>query len=132
MRTSGPWIAFMTTLFVLVGLCGLFASFAVGIPLERALSRGATLDALLADPDPAARLQAMRPALGTLAEPLNAPGPLPARVAAARAQVAEEQRRESASVNYRVRLMICVVTLLAAALGGGIGALARKGAPGSS
>lgn len=126
MRKTGPWIAFLTTLFVLVGLCGLFASFAVGIPLERAVARGAMLDQVLAAPDPAAQIERARPQLGTLEPMLTGPGTLPERVAAARALVTREQQRESSSLNYRVRLMLVVVTLLAAALGGGIVALGRK------
>ena len=130
MRSTGPWIAFLTVLFLLVGLCGMFASYAVGVPLERAIARGEMLDRLLADPDPGAALGRMQPLLGTMAAPLNAPGALPQRVAAARAVVRSEQERESASLGYRVRLMLVVMTVLAAALGGGILALARRPAGG--
>ena len=126
MRSTGPWIAFLATLFLLVGLCGLFASYAVQIPLERAIARSAMLDGVLADADPAGRLARLEPTLGSLAGPLKAPGPLAERVARARGLVQEEQGRETASLNYRIRLMLVVITLVATGVGGGILALARK------
>jgi hypothetical protein len=60
---------------------------------------------------------------------LDGPGPLAERVAAARAVVLDEQQREESSVAYRIRLMLGVVTVLAACLGGGIVAIAARGAP---
>lgn len=127
MRYFDTWTAFLVMLFMLVGLCGLFASYAAGIPLERGIARSALLDrALAADP---AQLAAMRPVLGSLAPAvIDGPAPLPERIARARLVVADEQRREAASVDYRTRLMLGVVTLLAAALGAGILALTRRNA----
>lgn len=130
MRTLGPWIAFLTVLFALVGLCGLFASYAPGIPLERGIVRQAVLDRALTAPD-APALERLRPALGPLAPAvLDRGGPLAERVAQARIVVADEQRRESASVGHRTRLMLGVITVLAAGLGAGILVLARRGATG--
>ncbi|MGI4953027.1 MAG: hypothetical protein ACRYGM_14590 [Janthinobacterium lividum] len=124
MRSTGPWIAFLTTLFALVGLCGLFASYATSIPLERAAARRALLEQVLAfsdAPDAAERLRALAPRLDSLAEPLmTGPGTLPERVVAARTVVLDEQQRESVSLTYRVRLMLGVITVLAAGLGAGI------------
>ena len=57
---------------------------------------------------------------------LDGTGPLADRVAAARAVVFDEERREAASVAYRTRLMLGVVTVLAAILGAGILGLARR------
>lgn len=127
MRYFDTWTAFLVMLFMLVGLCGLFASYAAGIPLERGIARSALLDrALAASP---AELAAMRPTLGSLAAAvIDGPAPLPDRIARARLVVADEQRREAASVDYRTRLMLGVVTLLAAGLGAGIMAIARRGA----
>jgi hypothetical protein len=126
MHRTLPWIAFLCCLFGLVGLCGLFASVAPSIPLERALRRGAVLDQALAAPDPAA-LERLRPDLGSLAATvIEGAGPLPQRIAAARATVADEQRREAASVAYRVRLLLVCMTVLAAGLGSGILLLAQR------
>lgn len=126
MRTLGTWIAFTVTLFGLVGLCGMFASYAPSVPLERGIRRSAVLDQASAAPD-AQALERLRPALGNLAPlVLDRPGALVDRVVSARAVVADEQRREAASIGYRTRLMLGIVTVLAAALASGILVLVRR------
>ena len=129
MRNTGSWIAFLVTLFLAVGLCGMFASYAVTIPLDRAAAREAMLDEVLTADDPATAVQRLRPRLGSLEAPLAAAGPWAQRVAAARAVVTGEARRESASIEYRVRLMLGVVTVIAAAMGAGLLMLAAKPVP---
>ena len=130
MRDGAAWTAFLLMCFAVVGLSGLFASYATSIPLERALARGAALDqALLAArlPDAPARIEALRPALGSSADTiLSGPGDVVDRVVAARATVLAEGEREARSVAHRVRIMVGIVSLLAAGLGAGIMALARK------
>lgn len=130
MRRFDSWSLFLIMLFAIVGLCGLFASYATSIPLERGLARSVTLDQVLAadaGTDAAARLERLRPGLGSLgSDVLDGTGPLADRVAAARAVVLDEERREAASVAYRTRLMLGVVTILAAILGAGILGLARR------
>ena len=93
MRNTGSWIAFLVTLFLAVGLCGMFASYAVTIPLDRAAAREAMLDEVLTADDPATAVQRLRPRLGSLEAPLAAAGPWAQRVAAARAVVTGEARR---------------------------------------
>jgi hypothetical protein len=133
MRKFDPWTAFLVMLFAIVGLCGLFASYATSIPLERGMARSALLDRALADgsaPDAAARLEQLRPRLDSLAATvLDGKGPLQDRVAAARLVVQDEQQREETSLAYRTRLMLGVVTTLAAVLGAGILGLARRTPP---
>jgi hypothetical protein len=130
MRMFDSWTAFLVMLFLVVGLCGLFASYATSIPLERGMARSALLDTVIsvsAAPDAAARLEELRPRLDSLAAAvLDGKGPLEDRVKTARAVVADEQRREEASLGFRVRLMLGVVTTLAAILGAGILGLARR------
>lgn len=129
MRHFDSWSLFLLMLFAIVGLCGLFASYATSIPLERGLARSATLDQVLAAEagSDTARLERLRPVLGSLgSDVLDGTGPLADRVAAARAVVFDEERREAASVAYRTRLMLGVVTVLAAILGTGILGLARR------
>ena len=132
MRKFDAWTAFLLMLFVIVGICGLFTSFASSLPWERGMARSLLLDSVLAAenaPDAAEKIAALRPQLGALApDVLDAPGPLAERVAAARRTVVDEQRRESASINFRVRLMLGIVTLLAGGMGAGIMAMAKKGA----
>ncbi len=124
------WTAFLVMLFAVVGLCGLFASYATSIPLERGLARSELLDQVLADaaaPDAAVRLERLRTRLDSLAPAvLDGSGELVGRVKAAHAVVEDEQRREMASLGFRVRLMLGVVTTLAAVLGAGILGLARR------
>ena len=130
MRTFDAWTAFLLMLFVVVGLCGLFTGFASSLPWQRGMARSLLLDSVVAAetaPDAAEKIAELRPQLGALAsDVLDAPGPLADRVAAARRRVVDEQRRESASVNFRVRLMLGVVTLLTGGMGVGIMAMARK------
>jgi hypothetical protein len=130
MRMIDSWTAFLVMLFAVVGLCGLFASYATSIPLERGLARSALLDQVLVDsaaPDSAARLERLRTRLDSLAPAvLDGSGALVGRVKAARVVVEDEQRREVASLGFRVRLMLGVVTTLAAVLGAGILSLARR------
>ena len=133
MRTFDPWAAFLVMLFAVVGLCGLFASYATSIPLERGVARGALLDQVLADsatPDAPARLELLRPRLDALAPMvLDGAGPLENRITVARAVVQDEQQREAASLAFRTRLMLAVITVIAAALGVGILSLARRTPP---
>jgi hypothetical protein len=130
MNDRATWTAFLLMCFALVGLTGLFASYATSIPLERALIRTGVLDQVLAAdraPDAAARLDALRPALGPDADAvLSGPGELWDRVAAQRRVVLDEQGREARSVTHRVRIMVGTVTLLAALVGAGIMALASR------
>ena len=132
MRNTAAWTGFLVMLFAIVGLCGLFASYADSIPLERGIARSALLDTALTTataPDGTQRLEQLRPMLGELAKPvLDAPGPLADRVAKARLTVVDEQRREAASVGYRTRLMLAVVTILAAGLGAGILSIVQRNA----
>lgn len=128
MRNRGVWIAFLLMCFALTGLVGLFASYATSIPLERALYRNAVLDQALAAgaPDQAA----IRRVLGKGADRVLAgPGDLAARIAAARATVRAEAEREQRSVAFRTRLMLFVVTALAAGFGTGILLLAGRAPP---
>ena len=124
------WTFFLITLFAIVGLCGLFASYATSIPLERGVMRSATLDEVVAAataPDAATRLEQLRRRLGDLAPAvLDNAAPFPDRIAAARARILDEQQREESSLAYRTRLMLGVVTLISAILGAGILQLARR------
>ena len=129
MRAIDGWTAFLAMLFLILGLCGLFASYAAPVPLERALSRNAMLDGWQRSGAGAAELEAMRPALGNLAPALLAQGPLPERLGRARAMIADEARHEAASVGYRARLMVLVVMVLCAGLGTIILAIARSSVP---
>lgn len=129
-RNSGTWTAFLAMTFIVVGLTGLFATYATPIPLERALARDAALDEALASngqPNQAATLEALRDRLDdSAATVINGTGPLPARVAAARTAMHAELEHEASAIGDRLRFMIIVVTLLGALFGAIIlGAVAR-------
>jgi hypothetical protein len=134
MRPQATWSAFLLMCFALVGLTGMFASYAVTIPLDRTLARTAVLDRILAAarlPDAPARLADLRrmlePSVGETV--LNGPGDLFDRVAAQREVVLQEGAREGRSVVYRIRLLVAVVTIVAGLLGCGIMALSSRAAP---
>ena len=135
MRPQATWTAFLLMCFALVGLAGMFASYAVTIPLDRALARTAVLDGVLAEarqPDPA-RQATLRMMLGPDVGPrvLDASGDLFDRVAAQREVVLQEGIQEERSVAYRIRVLVAVVTVTAGLVGSGIMGLARR-APGGT
>jgi hypothetical protein len=109
------WAAFLVVCFLVTGLVGLFASYAGAIPLERAVHRIRVLDqALTTDGSQEAVARLLGPDTDLVARQA---GDLPARVAAARAAILEEGEREAEAVGNRTRLMLGVVTVLAAGLG---------------
>lgn len=121
-RRSFGAFAFLTMAFVVVGLAGVFASFAAPLPLHRAMAREATLDAALAtlnNPDPQAALKALAPRLGDSAAALAGgdAASLPARIQAERIAMRARFEAEAAALAFRVRLMIGLLTLSAAAFG---------------
>lgn len=113
-------LAFVAMAFAIVGLVGVYASFAAPLPLQRALLREAVLDAALAAtqaPNPEAALQAILPRLGDSAPALRTADrtSLPARIQAER--IAMRARFESAAADlaFRLRLLIGLITLSAVA-----------------
>ena len=132
MERSGiaVWAAFLAVCFLVVGLVGLFASYAGQIPLERAVYRLRVLDQVAAasgEPDAAARLAALRPQLADRADAvLDGAGPIQTRIDSERKTVLAEGVAESDAVSVRVRLMLAVVTLMSAAFGIGVMSMARR------
>ena len=117
-RNTGTWMAFLAMTFAIVGLVGLFASYAAPLPLQRALARDATLDQALATGDDKAALEPLRDQLGDSASMvIEGAGPLAARVSTARADMNADFLREAAAVAARLRLMLAVVTVVAAGFG---------------
>jgi len=134
MRPNATWTAFLLMCFALVGLTGMFASYAVTIPLDRMTARTGVLDQVLAaarQPDAPARLTALRTYLGPDVSKtvMDGPGDLFDRVAAQRAVVIDEGEREARSVTYRIRVLVAVVTVAAGFVGCGIMGLSRRSAP---
>ena len=124
------WAAFLAVCFVVLGLMGLFASYAGQIPLERAAYRLDLLDRVAAaahGPDPAAQLAELRPLLADRAATvLDGAGPSDERIAAERRAALTEGVTESDAVSSRVRLMLLFVTLTSGAFGIGVLAMSRR------
>ena len=121
-RLSGTALGFIAIAFAMVGLIGLFATFAAPLPLERAIVRERTLDAVLSaaqGPDPAAALEALRPVLDDSADAvLPAAGQPPAadlvrRVAQERTAMRLRLEQDSATLAVRLRWLVCIVTVMA-------------------
>ncbi len=117
-RNNGTWMAFLAMTFVVVGMTGLFASFAAPLPLERAMARDAALDeALLSGGNPAV-LSGLRERLDdSAAAVIDGTGPIEARVTTARTAMRAELLHESDVVGARLRLMLLVITVVAAIFG---------------
>jgi hypothetical protein len=131
---SFTWTAFLVMCFAVVGLVGVFGTFAAGLPLRRELAREVTLDeALLAlrSPAPQVALEALRPRLDDSAPALF---PLPAdpvaAIGAERQAVRARFLTEADAITYRMQLMILIVTCMAAVFGSAILAFGRRSGAG--
>ncbi|MDD2705367.1 MAG: hypothetical protein PHU07_08550 [Acidocella sp.] len=115
-------IGFLLTCFLIPGLIGTFASFSIPAPVVDELHQQQALDAVLTAPTPEAQAAAIA-ALADKVDPDTAAivtggtGPLPARVAAAEANMRVEVVAEARAEAYKIRLMIITMTVLGAAFG---------------
>ena len=117
-RNLATWTAFLLCCFAVVGLMGLFASYAAPLPYERAELRDAVLDRALAAGDNKAALEPLRDQLDdSAATVIDGTGPLPGRIAAARAAMRETMRTDAAAIGSRLRLELGVITVVAGAFG---------------
>jgi len=132
-KDGGAWTGFLVMAFVVVGLVGAMATFAAQIPFERALARSAALDqalAVSAQPDAAARLEALRPALGDSADSVIK-GPadtIVVRVADERARMFKAFGEDARDTGFRLRLVLAVFTAAAALIGVVILGVSRRSA----
>jgi hypothetical protein len=114
-----------------VGLTGLFASYAVPLPYQRAMARDAALDDALAaahGADPQAALAALRDRLGDSADAvLQGGADIDARIARERIAMHARLRAEADEVATRTRWLICVITIMGGAFGAAVAHLARRG-----
>ncbi len=124
------WTAFLVMCFAVVGLVGVFGTFASALPLRRELAREATLDAALVAlraPDSAQALAALKPRLDDSAPALF---PLPAdpvaAIAAERLAMRARFIAEAEATQYRMQLMVLIVTVMAAVFGSAILAFGRR------
>ncbi len=123
---GGAWTGFLVMTILVVGLCGLFASYAAPLPYQRALAIEAVLEKLPGLPP--ADWPNYRDALGDSAHAvLDGSGPIAARVAAARPVMLARLAHEGAAVAARLRLLLCVVTGLGCLFGAVLMRVQRRG-----
>ena len=93
------------------------------------MNRDVVLDQALALGDDRTGLEGLRTQLDDSAPAvIDGTGPLPARVAAARAEMHATMRRDAEAVGYRLRLELAVITVVAAVFGAILlGAAAKQG-----
>ncbi len=130
-QSSGGWIGFAAMAFIIAGLSGVFATYALPIPMERAFALDATLDdALVAAraADPTAALEALRPRLGESADAvLGGPGAPVDRIQRERAAMRQRFRADAEATAVRLRWLCVMVSLTGAVFVGALmGTLARR------
>ncbi len=126
MNARLTWIGFLTMAFAIVGLAGLFASFALPVALDRAIAQTALLDA---SGTPQARIVA---ALGEAgARPiLQATDSDAAKLQAAARTILRQAVAEQDATALRLRWLIVVVSLMGAVFGAAVlGAGGQAAAP---
>lgn len=133
-RSGGSWIAFAVMAVVVVGLAGSFATFALPIPMQRAVLLDAALDearAAAQAPDPQERLEALRPRLGDSADRLiGGTGSIEERIERERVAMRARFLAEEQATAQRLRWLTAIVTLMAAIFVGTIvGGLSRRSPP---
>jgi hypothetical protein len=115
-------IGFLLCCFLIPGLIGTFASFSIPAPVVDEAHQEAALDAVLNAATPAAQASAITNLpnatdADTAALVTNGTGPMPARVAAARANMRGEVLAQARAEAYKIRLMVITMTILAAGFG---------------
>jgi len=121
-KISFARIGFLLCCFLIPGLIGTFASFSIPAPVVDEAHQEAALDAVLAAPNAAARSVAISNLQNatdadTAAIVANGNGPMPARVAAALANMHTEVLAQAREEAYKIRLMVITMTILAAGFG---------------
>jgi len=130
-RSSGStWSAFLVAAFVVLGLCGWFATYAAQLPFQRLDYAERRLDLALAAPGGAARLDALRDALGADgAGAFDTQGDLAHRVAVAREVLRRHFTAQAADIALRLRIVLAVFTFAASLFGVMVASVLRR-APG--
>ncbi len=128
-KIDGSRIGFLAMSFLLVCLVGVFASYAAPIPYARGLLKEQALDDALATngkPDQAALLAALSDRLGEQADlVINGQGPLPQRIARARAEARAEAMTEGQAEASQMRLLVIVTSVVCAIFGMALSGVGR-------
>ena len=114
---DSAWYGFLVMCFMVVGLAGLFGTYAAQIPFQRAEAAQQLLDRLAALPDPA-DWRVLQGQMGDNAAILNQASLAPAaRIAQARAATRTRAMAEAADLGRRARVVIGIITLGGALFG---------------
>jgi hypothetical protein len=123
-------LGFLMMCFIITGLVGLFASYAVPIPLARAIAREKTLDeaeAALSGPNPQAAIEALKARLDDSAPALIPLPPDPkAAIAKERIEMRARFLEEEEGNSTRIHWLIVIVTVMSAVFGTAITGFGRK------
>ncbi len=115
-RINFNLLAFVAMAFAIVGLIGIFATYAGPLPLERAVARETALDAVLAaakSGNPEAALDALKPELDDSAVVLKGGVEgIEQRVAAERVAMRARFTADAAATGVRLRWLIGMITLM--------------------
>ena len=120
-KIDPTWFAFLAVAFAVIGLTGMFATFAAPIAYQRAWQREQVLNeaqAALAAPNAADLIAALRPRLDdSAAALLPVGGDMPARIAAERLAMRARFEIDANATMTRLRWLVAVVSLGAAGFG---------------
>ncbi len=121
----GTWSGFLAMTFALVGLIGMFATYATALPYQRGFREEVALDRALASGG--VGLESLRPDLAEQADlVIGGTGPLADRVARARAGLVARVEQEGGALGFRMRLWIGVFTIVMGLVGIAILAVVRR------
>jgi hypothetical protein len=128
-KIDGSRIGFLAVCFLLVCLVGVFASYATPIPYARGLLKEQALDDALATagkPEQATLLAKLSDRLGEQANlVINGTGPLPTRIAQARAAARAEAMTEGQAEANQMRLLVIVTSIVCAIFGMALSGVGR-------
>ena len=124
---GGAWAGFLAAAFAVVGMIGLVGTYSAPLPYQREARREVVLDQVLVTP-PGGQQEGLREALGDSADAvLKGDGPIAPRVAAERAAMRVRFAAEADATAQSLRLLIVVVTLMAAIFGALALGMQRRG-----
>ncbi len=115
---SGAWSGFLVMAFIILGLCGLFATYAAQLPYQREVFAESKLDAARGAPDAPALLDRLRETLGDDgAGAFPAGGDVGQRIETARHVLRRHFQDQAADIALRLRIVIAVFTAGSALFG---------------
>ena len=115
---SGAWSGFLVMAFIILGLCGLFATYAAQLPYQREVFAEGKLDAARGAPDAPALLDRLRETLGDDGVGAFPPGgDIAERIETARHVLRRHFQDQAADIALRLRIVIAVFTLGSALFG---------------